>query len=105
MVSGISFSFFFTLLLIGDRVYASYRHYHIENTDICNNNNDGKTGVLDIGTGAVILQLDNPLKIQPDYHNKIKSCQIHLKAPLHFGLMVNRCLFEQPVTKPGSSQL
>ena len=70
-------------------VYGNYRHYYIENTDICSDNNDGKTGVLNIGTGAVILQLDNPLKIQHEYHNKLRRCEIHLKAPPHFGIMVN----------------
>jgi hypothetical protein len=42
----------------------------------------------EIGTGAVILQLDNPLKLQHDYSHKSKRCEIHLKAPPHFGIMV-----------------
>jgi len=66
-------------------VSGNYRHFHIENTDICN---DRKTGTLEIGTGAVILQLDNPLKIQHEYDNKGRGCEINLKAPPHFGIMV-----------------
>ena len=76
-------SFLLSLIVIYpniDIVSGNYRHYHIENADICKS--------VEIGTGAMILQLDNPLKIQPDYDNKGRNCEINLKAPPHFGIMV-----------------
>ena len=88
------FLFLFMLLLNVNVASANYRHFHIENTDICN---DRKTGTLEIGTGAVILQLDNPLKIQHEYDNKGRRCEINLKAPPHFGIMVR---FSQTSLRP-----
>lgn len=79
----------FGSLILLQLTRGNYRHYHFENTDICSEANDANSRILNIGTGAAIFQLDSPLKFQPDYHNKVRRCEVHLKAPQHFGIMVS----------------
>lgn len=54
---------------------AKYRHFHVDNTDICNTGINlgpklglGETKTLNIGTGAAIFQLKSPsTSFQPEY--------------------------------------
>ena len=43
---------------------------------------------IEIGEGAAILELKNPSKrLQSNYRNKLKECEIRIKAPEHFGII------------------
>lgn len=43
---------------------------------------------IEIGEGSTILELKNPSKrLQPEYRNKLKECEIKLKAPDNFGII------------------
>jgi hypothetical protein len=47
---------FFVVYVKLQLVLASYRHFHIENTDICNEATDVKTGVLVRSTSKQLLR-------------------------------------------------
>ncbi len=68
----------FLIFLLAVTVSADYRHFHLDNADICNSESSKP---LDIGSGAVILQLDSPSRsFQPSY-KKSKQCEVRIKAP------------------------
>lgn len=69
-------------------ILGSYRQFHVDNADLCNTGQFLKTKTLDLGSGAAILKLQHPsISFQPNYHNKAKRCEIHVRASENFGLM------------------
>ncbi len=70
-----------SLLLLLPSSCANYRHFHLDNADICNSGKLGEeSNSLVIGSGAAIIQLQSPsTKFQPDY-NKAKRCEIRIKV-------------------------
>lgn len=43
---------------------------------------------IEIGEGAAIFELKNPSKrLQPSYRNKLKECEIKIKAPEGYGII------------------
>ena len=71
-----------------DSTTAAYRQFHVDNADICNTGKLVKTKTLQLGTGAALLQLSSPsTSFQPNYRNKAKRCEIHIRAPADHGLL------------------
>ena len=68
---------------------SNYRHFHVDNADICNTGKLLKSKTLQLGTGAALFELRQPSQaFQPNYRNKNKICEIHLRAPEGHGLLV-----------------
>ena len=68
---------------------SNYRHFHVDNADICNTGKLLKSKTLQLGTGAALLELRQPSQaFQPNYRNKAKVCEIHVRAPENHGLLV-----------------
>ena len=68
---------------------SNYRHFHVDNADICNTGKLLKSKTLQLGTGAALLELRQPSQaFQPNYRNKNKICEIHMRAPENHGLLV-----------------
>ena len=77
-------------------VAANYRHFYIENADVCRvqksllSSATSSSKKLSIGSGATIFTLRSPSStFQPNYgRSKAKRCEIHIKAPdSGYGLM------------------
>ena len=63
---------------------SSYRHYYVDNADVCSGSDNpaSEPKVLDLGEGAAIISLKSPSqRLQPEYRNKAVRCKIHLKVP------------------------
>ena len=69
---------------------SNYRHFSVANEDICNTGRVApKSKTLQLGSGAALLELRQPSQsFQPNYRNKAKVCEIHVRAPEHHGLLV-----------------
>lgn len=78
--------FLLLLFLSVQTARANYRHYFLDNADICGLST-GKTR-LKIGTGAVRFELSGPsTAIAPFYKYKQQKCEIDVEAPPGFGII------------------
>ena len=89
-----SLPLFFLLLAtyLATLTSGSYRHFHVDNADLCNTGKLklSRTKTLSLGSGAAILQLNAPSRtFQPNFYNKAKRCEIHVRAPDNHGLMAH----------------
>jgi hypothetical protein len=86
---------------------ANYRHFHVDNADICNTGKIVASKTLELGTGAALFELQSPsTDFQPNYRNKAKRCEIHIRAPgkdltrhnrlkRHFSVLKDTCKSSQ----------
>lgn len=84
-----------TFMICINHVSGKYRSVSVNNVDVCRVNKRSLGSLLttssneiEIGEGAAILELKNPSKrLQSNYRNKLKECEIRIKAPEHFGII------------------
>lgn len=78
------------LLVLCHLSVANYRHYYVDNKDICPESKylGSTTKTVEIGTGAAIFELSKPsISFQPSRRNKARQCTILIKVPQGFGIM------------------